>query len=72
MERLFGRSGEQEAREVADYHARGDGDETVGKGGDGREFLDGPSRGDAGERTGTILVDNLLEMVRETPRPATK
>jgi len=28
------------------------------------------SRVSLGERTGTILVDNLLEMVRETPRPA--
>lgn len=28
------------------------------------------SRVSLGERTGTILVDNLLEMVRETPRPS--
>jgi hypothetical protein len=30
------------------------------------------SRVSLGERTGTILIDNLLEMVRETPRPAAK
>jgi len=30
------------------------------------------SRVSLGEQTGTILVDNLLEMVRETPRPTTK
>lgn len=30
------------------------------------------SRVSLGEQTGTILVDNLLDMVRETPRPATK
>lgn len=30
------------------------------------------SRVSLGERTGTILVDNLLEMVRESPRPAMK